>query len=198
MSLIGLTLVMRMDYSTIGIVVIAISLPLIVFPWKLLLRGPYQNVIRSVRNQLLFAVLGFCLFGLWGIASVSYKMSELLGVGLFVWMFVGGWIIILHAIGLMLTIGRRARSVRRLWRLVFCMIVACALVIMVCIIRGRDQIWASIPGLIMIVLLVVALGVIDFRRYPDVTEQPQYDSLAKKIASLTLNKLSRLLGGRKK
>ena len=159
---------------------------LIVFPFKSLLAGPLRGTLTRVRNHLLFALCTLCLLPLFAVLNLcSLRRGTWVGwLALFsvLWGTVGGWIVIIHLIGLILSVGRRLPLGRRL---ALYYVLASALAVPACVVasqamRVRDILFS----ILAVIALVGILGVADFRRFPRVEEQSQYDPLAKKLARL--------------
>jgi len=156
-----------------------------------LLRTPCASAIKRVRNQLVFAFCGVLmlpavalLFRCLGGHAQAVRFLELwLSVAAFALLNIGGWIIVIHTIGLILSVGRRLSRRRRqiVYFVFFSLPVFAASFVTECALL--DRVIYSVAADILVVILL------DFRwrKYPDVEEQSQYDVLARRIA--------RLLGG---
>ena len=172
-----------------GAIVIAATL-LIVFPFKSLLAGPLRKTLTRVRNQLIFALCTLCLLPLFAVLNLC-GLRRGTWVGWFaifsvLWGAVGGWMVIIHLIGLILSVGRRLPLGRRL---VLYYALASLLAVPACIVASQA---IGARGMLFSILVVIALvgilGAADLRRFPQVEEQSQYDPLAKKLARLISSK----------
>ncbi len=154
---------------------------------KRLLNSRYEPVIRRVRNQLLFAAC--CMVSIPVVLvttelipnshMVLFYLEACLAVAAFCLYSVGGWVLIIHGLGLILAVGRRLSIWRRL-----CLYSA-VFVVPVCItawfvsaptITER----AVLVGVVLIAVFV--LTYVDFRRYATEKQRSRYDPVARVVA----------------
>ena len=173
------------DLPVAGLAVIISALVAIAVSLKSLVGIPEGQAIQRIRNQLVFAVIGFCSFGLWGLVDVLWQwdggiVEGYWAVTSFVWLQLGGLILMFHAIALVLSVGRRLPVCLRLGLHYAIAAIPLALiwVFLGSVLDGRRFVTMAITVLV----LVGFLGAKDFGRFPHFRDKSRYDPLASKIA----------------